>query len=94
MILDKQLNTLISRNGITIAALSRVTGVNSKTLYQWSNGQRPKDLVQLKKVANHFNISIDALVFGEMTSKDLETVFPEINAGVYEVILRRIKLNQ
>lgn len=80
MILDKQLKNLLVKHGMTIAALSRITKISPKTLYQWSNGQKPKDLNQLKKVVIHFNISMDALVFGE------------INAGIYEVVLRRVKI--
>jgi hypothetical protein len=48
-------------------------------------------LEQLKKLANYFKVSIDYLCFGESHISEFEQYKNEINAGVYEVILRRVK---
>lgn len=93
MILAKQLKDLLKQKDTTIAQLARATHISSKTLYQWLNGQKPRDLNQVKKVANYFDVSLDYLAFGEISESKVgfEDYKEEINAGHFEVILRRIK---
>lgn len=94
MILDKQLRALLQKNDITVAQLARATKISAKTLYQWLNGQNPRDLKQVRKVSDYFKVSIDFLAFGvEPTNKkDITDFKDEINAGVFEVVLRRTKI--
>lgn len=69
-------------------------GISVKTLHNWLSDQKPKDLEQVKKVADFFQISIDSLCFGEgikSTQEAIENYRDEINAGVFEVVLRRVK---
>ncbi len=89
--LEKQLKALLSKNGITIAQLARETHVPAKTIYGWISGNNPKDFNQVKKIARYFKVTLDSLVFGEIDSREIELYFPEINAGVYEVVLRKVK---
>lgn len=93
MILDKQLKALLQKNDITVAQLARSTKISAKTLYQWINGQNPRDLKQVRKVADYFNVTIDFLAFGiEVKNKTEFSDFKdEINAGIFEVVLRRPK---
>ena len=92
MILDKQIKRLLVKRGITFARLGRETGISPKTIYQWTNGQKPRNIEQVKKVANYFEVSMDQLVFGEVRHQPgMHEILPDINAGVYEVILRRVK---
>jgi len=95
MILAKQLKDLLKQKDVTIAQLARATGISAKTIYQWLNGQKPRDLNQVKKVADYFGVSIDFLAFGiqSKTHNDINSFKEEINAGVFEVILRKTKAN-
>ena len=94
MTLNKQLKTLLKEKDITIAQLARATKISAKTLYQWLNGQSPKNLVQVRKVADYFAVTIDYLAFGIIQKNNLELIDfkNEFNAGVFEVILRKQKI--
>jgi transcriptional regulator with XRE-family HTH domain len=91
MKLPTQLKELIHRNDTTVAQVARATKISSKTIYQWINGQKPRDLDQVKKVADHFEVTIDFLAFGIETTKSnpIAELKDEINAGFFEVILRK-----
>lgn len=93
LILSKQLKILIRQHDTTVAQVSRATKISSKTIYAWLQGQRPRDLSKIKSVAEHFNVSLDFLAFGaEIKSKfKLADYEDEINAGVFEVILRKVR---
>lgn len=92
-ILSKILQDLIKEHGLNISKLAELTGVNVQTIHNWSSGQKPKNIVQIKKVADFFDVSIEYLCFGESDNKknDLNEYRDEINAGVFEVVLRRVK---
>ena len=64
MTLNKQLKNLLKDKDVTIAQLARATTISAKTLYQWLNGQSPKNLLQVRKVADYFEVTIDYLAFG------------------------------
>jgi len=87
-----QLKALIAKNDTTVAQVARATKISSKTIYQWLNGQSPRNLDQVKKVAVHFNVTLDYLAFGdEQKQQNPITDFKdEINAGFFEVILRKV----
>ena len=80
---------------MTASQLSRLTGVAQTTLSEWLAGSTPKDLRKVKKVADHFEITIDELCFGtgakSKANSVIEAYEDEINAGVFEVLLRRVK---
>lgn len=86
------LKKLIQEKGITITGLSRATKVPLQTLHGWLQGSEPKSLKQVKKVADHFNVDLDYLCFGiEPKSQSINDFKDEINAGIFEVVLRRVK---
>lgn len=92
--LQETLRKLISSNGITITHLSRATKVPLQTMHGWLQGVAPKNISQVKKVADYFKITIDELCFGTKVKSDkdfLNKFENEINAGVFEVVLRRVK---
>ncbi len=101
MNLKKNLRELIKAQGITVVHLSRATGVPLQTLHGWLSGTEPRGLIQLKTIADYFETSLDKLCFGptsqvqkkqvnksESTIKEYQD---EINAGTFEVVLRRVK---
>lgn len=94
MHLAKNLNTLLDRRGITITRLSKEVGIAVQTLHGWLNGVEPRSLKQVLLVAKFFNLDIETLCFGD-PSKTKSNVIgsheDEIAAGIYEVVLRKVK---
>jgi len=78
---------------ISSAQLARACKIPPQTINNWLSGQEPRSLIQIRKVADYFQITVDYLVYGiESKSKDdIQDYQDEINAGVYEVVLRRIR---
>ncbi|MBF0361971.1 MAG: helix-turn-helix transcriptional regulator [Oligoflexia bacterium] len=106
MELKNILKKLIKERDTSIAKVSRTTKIPSKTIYNWLSGSEPKSFLQVKRVADYFEVSLDYLCFGiepnkihegnsvtsrGMSSETIERYNDEINAGVFEVVLRRIK---
>ena len=92
MKLGEMIKKLMNENDITLSQLSRATDIPRQTLDNWVSGQEPRSLDQLKRVADYFDVSIDYICFGaEKTDKQLTDYNDEINAGVFEVVLRRVK---
>ena len=70
------------------------TNIPRQTIDNWLFGQEPRGFDQVKKIADYFDVSIDYLCFGESKNKvQFREYQDEINAGVFEVILRRVKKN-
>lgn len=86
----------LKEKGIGIPTLSKKTGISRKTIANWADGQKPQNLEQVKLVADFFGLTIDELCFGPSLKvkipekSELEKHRDEINAGVFEVVLRRV----
>jgi transcriptional regulator with XRE-family HTH domain len=92
MILNQQLKLLLNNKDITVAQLSRATAVPAKTIYHWLHGQSPRNLVQVKKIADYFGVTLDYLLFGQLAPvAGIDTLKNDILAGVFEVVLRKVK---
>lgn len=92
MELKSILRKVIHEKGMTIIALSRASKVPVQTLHGWLQGSEPKSIRQLKAVADCLGVDLDYLCFGIKSGSDKIEMFEnEINAGVFEVVLRRIK---
>ena len=94
MKLPSQLKKLLKKRDITVAQLSRSTGVNSKTIYSWIDGQSPRILSDVKKIAEYFDVSLDYLLFDETKYEKKASISDfkdEINLGQLEIILRKPK---
>ena len=91
MKLDKILKAQLYESGAKVTALSKATRVPLQTLHNWLAGQKPRDIDQVKRVADHFGVSLNYLCFGEIerTDKDLKDFREEILAGVFEVVIRK-----
>ena len=85
MELAKILKELCDERGITISTLSKRSTVPQQTLHNWLSGVEPKNLTQVKKVADFFEVSLDYLCFGKEAKKpdDITSYRDEINAGVF-----------
>lgn len=84
---------------ITLSALAKETGVPKQTIHNWLCGTEPKSLDQVRSVAQYFDLSIEELCYGEAGMKKhnskhenpIEDHQEEIRAGIFEVVLRRVK---
>lgn len=86
------LKKLIKEKGVTITALAKKTKVPLQTLHGWLQGSEPKNLRQIKAVADFFEVDLDYICFGiEPKKTSFSDYQDEINAGVFEVVLRRVK---
>jgi transcriptional regulator with XRE-family HTH domain len=94
--LHKNLKSLLERRGMTASQLSRATKVPNSTIQNWLTGLEPRNLIQLKRVAEYFDVTVDILLYGNKKTKDrdqsaISEYADEINAGTFEVVLRRVK---
>jgi transcriptional regulator with XRE-family HTH domain len=91
MELSTKLRSLLAEHRMNITQLSRAVNIPRQTLDNWVSGQEPRSLAQLKKVADYFEITVDELCFGQQIVRKIDEFTEEINAGVFEVVLRRVK---
>lgn len=94
MHLSKNLNSLLERKGITVTRLSKEVSIPVQTLHGWLNGVEPKSLKQVLLVAKFFGLDIETLCFGDATKAKSSVIAShedEIAAGIYEVVLRKVK---
>ena len=92
-VLKENLQRLMEKNALNVPRLAKLTGISKQTISNWMAGQKPKNIQQVKTVANFFGISLDYLCFGEGQEKKtkIKDYEEEINAGIFEVVLRRVK---
>lgn len=90
MQLAKCLRQLIRHHDMTVIELSKHTSVPVNTLHNWLSGQPPRNLNQVKAVADFFNVTIDRLVFGTEVRIDTSDLPDLLMSGKYEVILRPV----
>lgn len=93
MVLDKTLKRLMSHKNLSVTKLSKLTDIPVSTLHGWLNGIEPRSITQLKAVSDYFEISLESLCFGEdsIFCSKLDCYQEDIKAGIYEVVLRRVK---
>ena len=70
--LHKNLKNLLDKQGMTASQLSRATKVPNSTIQNWLTGLEPRNLLQLKKVADYFDVSVDLHLYGSKKDKDRE----------------------
>lgn len=90
MELKKVLRDLLNKNNVKVTELSRATKVPVQSIRNWLEGVSPRRLDHVLAVATYFEVSIEFLITGKQKEiiKDFQD---EINAGVFEVVLRRPK---
>lgn len=98
MTLKKQLRHYLELNDLSAAQLARKAGVPKQSLSGWLAGSNPRDVKQVKKVADALGVTLDNLMFGHGKDSDVQKV-SEINSllgddwigGTFEVRFRRVK---
>lgn len=95
LMLQTCLKRLLKEEDMTVAQLSRATKIPPQTLNNWLSGQEPRKLSQVKIIADYFEVTLDQLLYGVdpmVQKKNVISDFSdEINAGIFEVVLRRVK---
>lgn len=91
MQLGKILKKKLQEQDLKVTELSRATKVPLQTLHNWLVGQKPRDIDQVKRVADYFGVSLNYLCFGEIekANRNLEDFKDEILAGTFEVVIRK-----
>ena len=92
--LATSLRKLIAQRDMSVAGISRKSNVPKTNIQGWLDGASP-NIVQLAKVAQALNVSIEALAFGDLANngqfRDVEVHSSlEIPSGTYEVSIRRV----
>jgi transcriptional regulator with XRE-family HTH domain len=97
MTLKKQLRLFLERHGMTAAQLARESGVAKQSISGWLAGNNPRDIRQLKKVADIFKTTVDCLMFGNGISNDelkdasiAALLGEEWVGGTFEIKIRRV----
>ena len=75
MRLKQQLEHYLTQNNMNATHLSRRANVPRQTLANWLMGSTPKNLDQVKRVADLFNITLDHLIYGEPKEKAVSDEF-------------------
>tara|TARA_Y100001936_G_C15999309_1_gene626987 strand:- start:973 stop:1263 length:291 start_codon:yes stop_codon:yes gene_type:complete len=90
--IQNNLKRILEKNNITVAQLSRDTGVPRTNLHQWLTGSAP-NIEQAYKVANYFNMSLEELCIEKCTD-GLKCIGDEIRieSGTYRIQL--VKVNE
>lgn len=94
MHLKANLKSILKEKGMSVTHLSKQSGVAVQTLHNWLTGLEPRNLSHVKRVADYLGISIDELCFKNkptLGTASIEEFKDEINCGVFEVVLRKVK---
>jgi transcriptional regulator with XRE-family HTH domain len=91
MVFEKKLKDVLEKNRISVAELSRQTGVPKTNIQQWLTGTSP-NIIQLDKVATFFNMTIEELYFDrkESTKPSVFLNKIEITEGAYKILIEKI----
>lgn len=95
MNLKNQLKHYLSQKDISSAQLSKKSGVSKQVISLWLSGGKPRNVEQIKKVAEVLSTTVDNLCFG-IGSESKRSSFADITedewfSGAFEIKVRRIK---
>jgi putative transcriptional regulator len=91
--LQETLAALMKERRLSQRELSRMTGVPVATINEWTARRRPRDPIQLAKVASTLGVSIYYLLFGQDEPTTTNSLQGSLRAleGTYEVTIRPLK---
>ncbi|MBS1986067.1 MAG: helix-turn-helix transcriptional regulator [Bdellovibrionales bacterium] len=90
---SKILRELLQNRGMSTARLAKAVGISPKTVSDWMTGRVPRDLAAVRRCANHLNVSVHYLLYGEEDSQGPSTVsgHGEIHPGLYEITVKKVR---
>jgi transcriptional regulator with XRE-family HTH domain len=89
--LAKQLQKQMHLKGVSLAQLSRLSGVAKPTIHGWLTGRKPMDLNHLRSVARTLEISVHELLYGEPDPYASCPDLTEIFYGDIRITVHRIE---
>jgi transcriptional regulator with XRE-family HTH domain len=84
------LTKYIKDANISLNEFSQRVSISPSTIHGWLNGVPPKNINDLKKIAEYFNVSLDELCFGDVKKSNETNVVISIGSDSYKVILKRV----
>ena len=90
MKIAKNLEKYLKLDGITLNEFSKRVSISPSTIHGWLNGVPPKNLNDLKKVADYFNITLDELCFGEVKRGHETNIVISIGEDSYKILLKKM----
>lgn len=93
LLLEKNLRRILTELDWSVPTLSKKSNVSVSTIKNWMQGKEG-NMSQVKMVAEVLGLTLDELCFSDT---DVKSINPfkdhesEINAGLFEVVLRRVK---
>ncbi len=101
MNLKQQLKFYLEHREVSASQLARKAKVPKQSISGWLAGSNPRDIRQIKRVADVLGVTIDHLMFGsgedsqQSKAKSFDALIDgEWFSGLFEVRLRRIKDNK
>ena len=93
MKLGNNLSQLCKERGITLAHLSKMSGVPKSTIHSWTTNPASVNLSHLQKIARALGVSVHFLAYGENDPNEApsENILKEIFSGDVRVTLHRIE---
>lgn len=86
--IGENLQRLMASRKVSVTVTAREVGMNKSTLHGYCNGIVPRNLKQLKALADYLGISFDELIFG--APYDFASVKSEGTIeGRYELTIKR-----
>jgi transcriptional regulator with XRE-family HTH domain len=90
MNISKNLEKYLESSEISLNEFSRRISIPPSTIHGWLNGVPPKNLNDLKKVAEFFNVTLDELCFGEIKRGHETNIVITIGDDSYKIFLKKV----
>lgn len=87
--LGENLKRIFAEKDLKVTGTARKVGMHKSTLHGYCNGVVPRNLIQLRNLADFLGISLGELLFGGAESVVAATNEFAVE-GRYEVIVRRV----
>ena len=92
---SENLKIHIQEHNLSLKELAIKLNVPSSTVHGWLNGIPPKNILTIKKIADHFDCSIDMLCFNDDCEKRVMEELDhngilKIGKSRYKVLLEKI----
>lgn len=98
MVLKDKLKELLKQQDTTAAQVSRKSGVPKNTISDWLAGNSPRDIRQVKRVADALGVTVDFLCFGgsakpqaDQTKTLTQLLGQDWIEGLFEIKLRQVR---
>jgi transcriptional regulator with XRE-family HTH domain len=98
MLISQNLKYLMKSRKISLIELAKSSGVPKSSIHDWTQGSSPKNLLHLKKVSDVLGLTIDELLFSDVSlinEKTSASIFPksehEIVDGLFRVRITKVE---